>query len=184
VSTHLVTIDPATVAVTDLGVSGSALDAIAFQPLPVPTVVGVNASVATANEQGPVNGVFTVSRTGNTSVPLTVNYTLGGTATKVWITPRCRSVTLLPGAASTNITVATTDDGTLATGSDPPLRPAWIMASVISRRRFRFLTTNRRKLPARRRRRTHCSRLRWIEVTFRCRAGTGTSALTVNLAYS
>src|SRR5262249_17656323 len=46
-----------------------------------PTLVGVGASAPTANEQGPVNGAFTVTRAGDTSVPLTVNYTVTGTAT-------------------------------------------------------------------------------------------------------
>jgi hypothetical protein len=39
--THLVTIDPATGAVTDLGTSVSSLDAIAFAPIPEPATAGV-----------------------------------------------------------------------------------------------------------------------------------------------
>jgi subtilase family serine protease len=43
--------------------------------------VAVVASTPTANEAGPANGAFTVSRTGDTSLPLTVRYSVGGTAT-------------------------------------------------------------------------------------------------------
>src|SRR6185436_5239069 len=39
-----------------------------------PTLVSVTASTPNANEQGPVNGVFTITRIGDTSVPLTINY--------------------------------------------------------------------------------------------------------------
>ena len=35
-ATHLTTIDPATGAVTDIGASIAAIDAIAFQPSPIP----------------------------------------------------------------------------------------------------------------------------------------------------
>jgi hypothetical protein len=75
------------------------------------TLVSVTASTPTANEQGPVNGVFTVTRTGNTSVPLTVNYTVGGNATSgADYTALSGSVTFLAGAASTNITVQVNND--------------------------------------------------------------------------
>ena len=43
--------------------------------------VKVVATVASAAEAGQTSGVFTVSRTGDTSAPLTVRYTAGGTAT-------------------------------------------------------------------------------------------------------
>lgn len=76
-----------------------------------PTLVSVTASSPSANEQGPVNGVFTISRTGDTSVPLTVNYTVDGTATAGSdYTALPGSVTLLAGATSTNITVQVVDD--------------------------------------------------------------------------
>ena len=76
-----------------------------------PTIVSVTASTATANEQGPVNGVFTLTRNGDISVPLTVNYTVGGTATATAdYTTLSGSVTFLANASSTNITVTIADD--------------------------------------------------------------------------
>ncbi len=76
-----------------------------------PTLVSVTATIPTANEQGPANGLFTLTRSGDTTVPLTVNYTIGGTATAD------DDYTALPGtvafaadATSTNITVAVTND--------------------------------------------------------------------------
>ena len=78
-----------------------------------PTLVSVTATTPTANEQGPANGVFTVTRVGDTSGALTVNYTVGGTATPGPggdYTALPLAVTFLPGAASTNITVQVTED--------------------------------------------------------------------------
>jgi hypothetical protein len=76
-----------------------------------PTLVSVTASTPTANEQGPANGVFTLTRVGDTSVPLTVNYTVAGTATPGSdYTALPGSVTFLAGASSTNITVGVLDD--------------------------------------------------------------------------
>ena len=42
--------------------------------------VTVTASTPQATEAGPTQGMFTISRTGDISVPLTVHYTVGGTA--------------------------------------------------------------------------------------------------------
>jgi hypothetical protein len=76
-----------------------------------PTLVSVTASTPTANEQGPVNGVFTLSRTGDSSVALTVNYTIAGTATPgADYTGLPGSVTFLPGSSTTNITVQVLQD--------------------------------------------------------------------------
>ena len=47
-------------------------------PLPK---VSIAANLPNASETGPTIGQFTVSRTGSTASPLTVNYTIGGTAT-------------------------------------------------------------------------------------------------------
>jgi hypothetical protein len=78
-----------------------------------PTLVSVTASTPNANEQGPVNGVFTITRSGNTAIPLTINYTVAGTATPGSdYTALPGSVTFLAGAASTNITVQVVDDNT------------------------------------------------------------------------
>lgn len=78
-----------------------------------PTIVSVSASVATGNETGPANGTFTLTRTGDTSVPLTVNYTVAGTAASGSdYSALAGSVTFAATASSTNITVAVSEDPT------------------------------------------------------------------------
>lgn len=78
------------------------------------TVVNVTASTPTANEAGPANGVFTLTRTGDLGVPLTVNYTVSGTAASGSdYTALPGSVTFQAGAISTNITVAVSNDPTV-----------------------------------------------------------------------
>jgi hypothetical protein len=48
----------------------------------LPPILTVTATVPTASEVGPVNGTFTITRTGgNQALPLTVYYLLSGTAT-------------------------------------------------------------------------------------------------------
>ena len=47
---------------------------------PAPTRASVTAATPSASETGAAAGAFTVSRTGDTSEPLTVAYTIGGTA--------------------------------------------------------------------------------------------------------
>ncbi|HEY2951509.1 MAG TPA: LamG-like jellyroll fold domain-containing protein [Verrucomicrobiae bacterium] len=49
-------------------------------PLPPPATVGIAATVATVSEAGPGPAIFTVTRAGLTTLPLTVGYSLGGTA--------------------------------------------------------------------------------------------------------
>lgn len=76
-----------------------------------PLLVGASATVATANEQGPVNGQFTITRSGDVAGALTVTYTVSGTATAGSdYTALPGSVTFLPGATSTNISVAVLGD--------------------------------------------------------------------------
>lgn len=82
-----------------------------IENLVLPIDVTVTASTPTANEQGPVNGVFTLTRTGDTSGALTVNYTVSGSATAGSdYTTLPGSVTFLAGATSTNITVSVNND--------------------------------------------------------------------------
>src|SRR5204863_14943 len=71
-----------------------------------------SATVTTPNASEPsTNGVFTVTRTGNTVAPLTVNYTVTGTATAGSdYTALSGSVTIPGGQASATITVAVLDD--------------------------------------------------------------------------
>jgi hypothetical protein len=74
-------------------------------------LVGVSASVATAREEGPVNGQFTITRSGDLGGPLTVNYTLAGTAvngTDYNSIPL--SLTFAAGQATTNILVIPVND--------------------------------------------------------------------------
>ena len=85
------------------------------QPPPVKPTVSVVATDANASEQGSDPGTFTFTRTGNTGTALTVNFMLGGTATK-WDDYRRpegdmpESVTILAGASSTILTVVAVDD--------------------------------------------------------------------------
>ena len=58
-----------------------ALPGCAASQLPSLPVVTVAASTATASETGPTNGAVTVTRSGDLSAPLTVAYTVSGTAT-------------------------------------------------------------------------------------------------------
>lgn len=66
--------------------------------------VTISATAPDASEFGPVPGAFTISRTGGTGIPLSVNFTVGGTAangsTCTVIAP---SVTLGTGVSATNI---------------------------------------------------------------------------------
>src|SRR6185295_7746495 len=72
----------------------------------------VRITATTPNAAEPnVNGVFTVTRTGNTNVALTVNYTVGGTATPGSdYTALSGSVTIPNNQSSATITVPVLDD--------------------------------------------------------------------------
>jgi subtilase family serine protease len=76
--------------------------------LPAASIV---ASTPTATEAGPTSGTFTVTRTGDTSLPLTVLYTVGGTATPgADYTALPGSVTIAAGDAAAVIPVVPVDD--------------------------------------------------------------------------
>src|SRR5204863_1658383 len=82
-------------------------------PPPLPTVTVV-ASDAAASEEGPDSGTFTLTRTGDTTSALTVNYTLGGTAQKGTEIGRASSRETVPaGASSADVTVTPIDDSTV-----------------------------------------------------------------------
>lgn len=75
------------------------------------THVTVTSTVATATEAGPTNGQFTVTRSGDTTAPLTVLYTVTGSATPgddYVALPG--TVTIPAGAASASIPVVPIDD--------------------------------------------------------------------------
>ena len=78
---------------------------------PAPPVITVAVTDAVCSEQGTDPGVFTLTRTGDTSSDLTVNYSLGGTATNGgdYAAPG-RSVTFAADSSTANITITPIDD--------------------------------------------------------------------------
>lgn len=74
-------------------------------------LVSAVATGATANEAGPVDGQFTLTRVGDTSGALPVTYTLGGTASNgLDYATLSGTVTFAPGASTTNISVTVSND--------------------------------------------------------------------------
>ena len=95
-----------------------------------PSVVTIVATDPAASESGPDNGTFTVHRTGDTSNPLLVLYTIGGTAQSgvdyltftnidgfIQTFSGFPNVIIPAGESSADITVTPVDDG-LAEGSE------------------------------------------------------------------
>jgi hypothetical protein len=81
-------------------------------------IVTIAATDANAAEAGTNPGLFTVTRTGSTTDPLTVDYTIGGTATNgTDYTSIKKNVTIPAGAASATIALIPTDDA-LAEGNE------------------------------------------------------------------
>ena len=79
----------------------------------------MTATGATATEQGPTPGMFTVSRSGSTSSALTVNYTVGGTATAGSDYQSLSGSVLIPaGQSSAPIVVTPVDDGVVGEGNE------------------------------------------------------------------
>src|SRR5204862_1075011 len=77
----------------------------------LPTIT-VSATTATANETTAANGVFTFTRSGATTNPLTINFTVGGTATSgTDYTALGTSVTIPAGSASVTKNVVPVNDG-------------------------------------------------------------------------
>lgn len=77
---------------------------------PLPTV-SITASDPSASEAGSNTGSFTVTRTGSTGEPLTVSYSIGGTAGNgLDYTAIANSVTIPAGASSAVIVVTPRDD--------------------------------------------------------------------------
>src|SRR5207237_6779196 len=77
--------------------------------LPMQTV---SATTATANETTAANGVFTFTRSGPTTSPLTINFPVGGTATSgTDYTALGTSVTIPAGSASVTKNVVPVNDG-------------------------------------------------------------------------
>jgi len=77
----------------------------------VTPVMTIAATDPSASEAGPDPGVFTVSRTGSTTAALTVNYSVGGTATNgTDYTALSGTVFIAAGATSAPIVVTPVDD--------------------------------------------------------------------------
>ncbi|MDX1744472.1 MAG: Ig-like domain-containing protein, partial [Halobacteriales archaeon] len=103
--THTIT---ATVTDPD-GASGSASIEVVVEP---PGVVTVSATDDTAVEDEASSGTFTVSRTGSTTLAVTVNYTIGGTATAgADYSALAGDVTIEAGQASATVVVDPVADG-------------------------------------------------------------------------
>jgi hypothetical protein len=83
-----------------------------FQVVTPATTVSVTAPTSFASETGPTPGMFTITRAGvDISGPVTVNYTLTGTASNgVDYVSIPNSVVIAAGQISTNITVTPIDD--------------------------------------------------------------------------
>ncbi|MEK0424040.1 MAG: hypothetical protein RJB11_131 [Planctomycetota bacterium] len=82
----------------------------ALRPAPVLPTVAVSTIRGNASEAGPTAGVWVVSRTGSTDVPLTVGYTLNGTASPTDYTGIPAVLSFAVGESSKSITVLPVDD--------------------------------------------------------------------------
>jgi len=81
------------------------------EPPPTAPTVTVVASDANASEDGPNSGVFTLTRTGDTTSALAVTYSLDGNAVNGSdYSSLPGSVVIAPGSASVNVTVDPIDD--------------------------------------------------------------------------
>ncbi|NJM61192.1 MAG: hypothetical protein HC849_14840 [Oscillatoriales cyanobacterium RU_3_3] len=69
----------------------------------------------TPNETGPVSGTFNLTRTGNLTKSLTVNYTLAGTATvnTDYTDSSSGTVTFAANSATATVTLPVTDDSAI-----------------------------------------------------------------------
>ncbi|MDB6031640.1 MAG: hypothetical protein JWM16_1978 [Verrucomicrobiales bacterium] len=93
---------------------GSVTSVVAVLTVTVPPAVTIVASDATAAEPGGNTGTFTISRSGSTSLPLTVNLSFTGTATPdADYVALPTAITIGAGQSSTNLIVVPIDDSLL-----------------------------------------------------------------------
>jgi hypothetical protein len=133
-STAIVTVDPAadstvevdeTVALTlatgtgyTVGTTGAVTGTITNDDVALP-VITLAVSPASVSEDGLTNLVYTFSRTGATTNALTVNYTVGGTATLgtdytgIAASPATKTLTFAAGSATAIVTVDPAADSTV-----------------------------------------------------------------------
>ncbi|MEQ1858582.1 MAG: Calx-beta domain-containing protein [Chthoniobacteraceae bacterium] len=91
-----------------VGVPSSAIVRIADDDIPT---VSIAATDATATEGGADTGLFSISRTGDTTNPLVVEYTIGGAALHgVDYLPLPGTITIPAGAASAPVLIVPVDD--------------------------------------------------------------------------
>ncbi len=86
-----------------------------FQLVTPSTTVNVVATQSDAREAGPVNGIFTITRTtSDQSGPMTVNFTFAGTAVlgKHYTSSATNTVVIPAGQASVNVTIVPKEDNT------------------------------------------------------------------------
>jgi hypothetical protein len=101
-----------------ISLSGTVIDSYTVQALNTLPTVTVAATDATAAEPGTDTGTFTVTRTGSTAAALTVNLTVGGTATNgVDYTTIANTVTIPAGSSTATVQVTPIDD-TLVEGDE------------------------------------------------------------------
>lgn len=96
------------------GASASADVSIADEPLTITAVAGT-----TPDETGPVNGTFTLTRTGSNTAGLAATYTLGGTATgggTDYTDLGALAAFFAPGSSTATITLQTIDDAVIDIG--------------------------------------------------------------------
>ncbi|WYL95766.1 MAG: choice-of-anchor L domain-containing protein [Gloeotrichia echinulata IR180] len=108
---------PSTVKLAIADTSDSIYDSAVFiqaDSFGNPTIVTLTATDVDISESTPPNpGTFTISRTGSSASPLTVNYSISGTATTADYNPLPGSIIIPAGQASATITVTPIDDTVL-----------------------------------------------------------------------
>jgi hypothetical protein len=102
----------------DIGTSGAVVGAIANDDVALP-VITLSVTPASVLEDGVGNLAYTFSRTGSTSAELTVNYSVGGSATLgtdytgINAAGSTKTITFAAGSAAATVTVDPTTDSTV-----------------------------------------------------------------------
>jgi hypothetical protein len=83
-----------------------------------PSIVSVTASDASAEEEGETSGAWTITRSGNTSSAITINYSLRGTAGGSDYTVAESPVSMTAGQTSAVVTLKAVDDAVSDEGTE------------------------------------------------------------------